>query len=176
MLNRLFKSSPLKRPTQKSYAAIVAAARRPGFYAEWGVADTVEGRFDMLALHAFLAIDRLTGQGPEARDAGQALADALFADMDRSLREMGAGDVSVPKKVRRMAEVFYGRVGAYTAALAQADAAALEQAVTRNVFGGGEASGAAPLARYMRDAKAALAAQPLARQIAGEWRFPEIAA
>jgi cytochrome b pre-mRNA-processing protein 3 len=107
ILNRLSR-----RPdaAQVLYEAIVAAARHPVPYADWGVRDTVDGRFDMIALHAFLVLDRLKGSAEAFR---QELVDELFRDMDRSLREMGVGDISVGKKVRKMAEVFYGRVAAY---------------------------------------------------------------
>ena len=100
------------------------------FYADWGVPDTLDGRFDMISLHAFLVLDRLKGTEQAFR---QGLVDEFFADMDRSLREMGVGDLSVGKKVRKMAEVFYGRVAAYDQALAGPDGA-LEAAIARNVF------------------------------------------
>mgnify|MGYP000411422531 CR=1 FL=1 len=113
ILKRLF-NRPLA-PERRCYEAIVAAARHPAFYARWQVADTLDGRFDMVALHTYLILDRLKGVEPEFR---QALVDEFFRDMDRSLRELGVGDVSVGKKVRKMAEVFYGRITAYDAALA----------------------------------------------------------
>ena len=100
---------------RRLYAAIVAAARHPVPYASWGVPDSLDGRFDMISLHMFLALERLKG---EAEAFSQNLVNEFFADMDRSLREIGVGDVSVGKKVRKMAEVFYGRVGAYEINLA----------------------------------------------------------
>jgi cytochrome b pre-mRNA-processing protein 3 len=103
-------------------------------YDSWGVPDTVDGRFDMLALHLILVLDRLRKEGPDDPFAQQ-LTDYFFADMDRSLREMGAGDLSVGKKVRRMAEVFYGRVKAYAGPLAAGDRQGLAEAVARNVYG-----------------------------------------
>lgn len=98
------------KPERRLYEAIVAAARHPVPYSAWGVADSVDGRFDMITLHMFLTLERLKG-GDEA--FRQNLVNEFFSDMDRSLREMGVGDVSVGKKVRKMAEVFYGRVAAY---------------------------------------------------------------
>jgi cytochrome b pre-mRNA-processing protein 3 len=95
----------------------VAAARQEVFYARWAVPDTVDGRFDMIALHLFLVLERLKGEGQAVEDFRQVLTDTFFQDMDRSLREMGVGDISVGKKVRKMAEAFYGRVQAYAAAL-----------------------------------------------------------
>lgn len=141
----------------------MAAARRPAFYARWGVADTLDGRFDMIALHSYLVLDRLKGVEPRFR---QELVDEFFRDMDYSLRELGVGDLSVGKKVRKMAEVFYGRVAAYDAALA-GEADALAAALGRNVFPDEPgAAGAAPLAAYVRDQRRHLAAQD-AKAIAG---------
>jgi cytochrome b pre-mRNA-processing protein 3 len=128
ILKRLFRRSP--SPERSCYEAIVAAARHPAFYADWGVPDTLDGRFDMISLHAFLVLDRLKGTEQAFR---QGLVDELFADMDRSLREMGVGDLSVGKKVRKMAEVFYGRLAAYDKAVA-GPPEALEAAIARNIL------------------------------------------
>jgi len=168
ILKRLFNRSP--QPDRRCYEAIVAAARHPAFYANWGVADTLDGRFDMVALHTYLVLDRLKGGEPRFR---QALVDEFFRDMDRSLRELGVGDVSVGKKVRKMAEVFYGRVAAYDAALAgQGDA--LVAAVARNVFPDDpQAEGAVPLAAYVQDQRNHLAAQDPAAIAGGHVTFKE---
>ena len=154
ILKRFFQPAP--RPERSCYEAIVAAARHPRFYAEWGVADTLDGRFDMISLHGFLVLDRLKGSESVFR---QALVDELFADMDRSLREMGVGDISVGKKVRKMAEVFYGRVTAYDQALSGSEGA-LESAIARNIFPDGpEGPGAGLLAAYVAGQRAHLASQ-----------------
>src|SRR6185369_17559638 len=108
----------------------------PIFYAAYGVPDTIDGRYDMIVLHAILVLDRLKSAGGEGNEFAQRLTDYLFSDMDRSLREMGVGDLSVGKKVRRMAEVFYGRAQAYRPALERLDEAALAEALYRNVFAG----------------------------------------
>jgi cytochrome b pre-mRNA-processing protein 3 len=154
----------------------VAAARRPIFYAGFGVPDTVDGRFDMIALHGFLVMNRLKQEGDSAEGFVQSLVDELFRDMDRSLREMGAGDLSVGKKVRRMAEVFYGRADAYQKALEQPPAerqAALEAAIARNVFAGGDKPSAKPIALYVLAAKARLAGSDAGAIMAGQVDFPE---
>lgn len=157
-------------PERSAYEAIVAAARRPGFYANWGVADSLDGRFDMIALHTFLVLDRLKGQAPEFR---QALVDEFFRDMDRSLREMGVGDLVVGKRVRKMAEVFYGRVAAYDAALA-GEGDALDAAVSRNIFPDGTAgSGPQRIAAYIRVSRDHLSRQPVAEIAAGTVNFME---
>jgi cytochrome b pre-mRNA-processing protein 3 len=144
ILGMFKKRKPRASDIRGAYEKIVAAARHPVLYARWGVPDTVDGRFDMIALHAFLAMDRLAD-----RDFAQWLSDEFFRDMDRSLREMGAGDVTVPKKVRKMAEAFHGRAAAYRQALASGHSEAIEAAIARNVFVGG--GGDIPaLSAYMR--------------------------
>ncbi len=149
------------------YAAIVAAARQPRFYAEWGVPDTVDGRFDMIVLHIYLVLQRLKTETPELC---QQLTDLFFDDMDRSLREMGVGDLSVGKKVRRMAEAFHGRLNAYASAAEQGDQSLIE-ALQRNVYGGQPSKHANELTRWLRDAKAVLASQPTATVTTADLRF-----
>jgi cytochrome b pre-mRNA-processing protein 3 len=95
------------------YGALVGQARNPAFYRDMGVPDTVEGRFEMVALHVFLALRRLRAGGEPGKDLGQKLFDVLFDDMDQTLREMGVGDLSVGKKIKAMASSFYGRMQAY---------------------------------------------------------------
>jgi cytochrome b pre-mRNA-processing protein 3 len=134
------------------YGAIVAQARVPAFYADYGVPDTLEGRFELLVLHAFLYFRRMKGEtAADARETGQAVFDLMFLDMDRSLRELGVGDLSVPKKIKRMAQAFYGRVAAYDAALAAGERAALADALARNIYASDEAANvrAPRLARYV---------------------------
>jgi cytochrome b pre-mRNA-processing protein 3 len=139
------------------YAAIVAQARQPVFYAELGVPDTLEGRFEMLLVHAYLYMRRLKDE-PAAEETARQVIETMFQDMDHSLREMGVGDLSVGKKMKKMAQAFYGRAEAYDAGIAEGDA--LADAVLRNVLGGeGRAADAAAIASYMRKADAALAAQ-----------------
>jgi cytochrome b pre-mRNA-processing protein 3 len=171
---RFFSTSPDTKIARDLYALIVAKARQPYFYAVLDVPDTVDGRFDMITLHAVLAINRLGESGPEGKDLSQKLFDEMFADMDRSLREMGAGDVSIGKKVRRMAEVFYGRAKAYREALAQGDPRAVEQALARNVYpDGSRPENIASLARYLIASVEALAAQSDAECLKGRMVFPD---
>lgn len=129
---------------RRLYDRIVVAARQPALYLRAGVPDNAEGRFDMVALHAFVLFNRMAGeddwQGP-----GSGLADVMVADLEASLREMGAGDMKIGKKVKRLAQGLYGRFDAYWGAL-QADGAAeddsgpaLTAALARNVYAGMEA-------------------------------------
>jgi len=157
------------------YAALVEQARRPDFYARHGIPDTVDGRFEMIVLHMFLVLRRLRGEaGAEA--FGQALFDAMFADMDRSLREMGVSDLSVGRHVKTMAKSFYGRAAAYESGLAEPGDETLGEALRRNAYGTLPAPpDPAPLAAYMRASAAALAAQPVDELMAGRPRFAELA-
>jgi cytochrome b pre-mRNA-processing protein 3 len=155
------------------YAALVEQARQPAFYAKLGVPDTVDGRFEMVALHMFLVLHRLKGEG--AVDMlGQALFDTMFADMDRSLREMGVSDLSVGRHVKNMAKALYGRVAAYESGLADPTDVALGEAIRRNVYGTvAIPPDPTPLATYLRASVAALAAQKAGDLTTGAPRFPE---
>lgn len=174
MILSLFKRKASRNSIRAVYGAIVAAARHPRFYAEWGVPDTVDGRYDMIIYHAVPVIDRLSREGEAAKGFAQGLTDEVFADMDRSLREMGVGDLSVGKKVRRMAEVFYGRARAYTAALAAGDVEALTEALGRNIFAGVEApDGARLLADHALRLYQYLHERPIGPILSGEIDFPD---
>ncbi len=163
---KLFSNKPT--PADNLYAAIVAAARQPFFYAELEVPDTIDGRFDMIVLHEFLVLDRLKKEAPELC---QKITDLFFDDMDRSLREMGVGDLSVGKKVRKMAEAFHGRLNAYASGLEQGDQTLIE-ALQRNVYGGKAGALAKRLARWVKDAQASLASQKTADIAAAKVIFP----
>jgi cytochrome b pre-mRNA-processing protein 3 len=143
-------------PSDAVYGAIVAAARQPKFYAEWGVPDTLDGRFDLLVLHVYLVLDRLRSFGTEADELRQALTDRFFAEMDAALREVGVGDLTVGKKVRKMAEAFFGRSTAYTAAMAKGELE-LSEAFARNVYAETDATHAPALAKWSLQARGILA-------------------
>jgi cytochrome b pre-mRNA-processing protein 3 len=159
----ILKSLFFKKPDSASalYEAIVAAARQPKFYANWQVPDTVDGRFDMIVLHMFLILRRLKNEAPELC---QNITDLFFKDMDRSLREMGVGDLSVGKKVRRMAEAFHGRLNAYAKAI-EKDDATLVQTLQRNVYGGDPNAHANDLAKWMMAAAVLLTSKDTAQLI-----------
>jgi cytochrome b pre-mRNA-processing protein 3 len=154
------------------YGEVVAAARDPFFYAVLGVPDTLDGRFDLVGLHACLLINRLRTMPEPGPALAQAVFDAMFSDMDINLREMGVGDLSVGKRVRAMWEAFHGRARAYEAALAGGDAAGLAQSLARNVWRGAAPMGAAEsLARVALAETRHLAAQPEAALAAGRVSF-----
>jgi cytochrome b pre-mRNA-processing protein 3 len=172
MFKTLFKKDPAMDAGLALYAAAVEQARTPALYADFGTPDTVEGRFEQVALHVWLVMRRLKGEAG-AKKVNQRLMDAMFQNMDDSLRELGVGDLSVAKKIRKLAENFYGRIGAYEAAL-KPDAApdALARALGRNVFADEDAPQAAALADYVRRADQSLAQQPAARMAGGIVVFP----
>ncbi len=154
------------------YGAAVAAARQPSFYAALGVPDTLDGRFDLVGLHVFLLIRRLTEAPPPGPALAQAVFDAMFNDMDLNLREIGVGDLSVGRRVREMWEAFHGRAAVYAAALDGDDPpAALAEALVRNVWRGGDAAGAPALASRAIAVAAHLAAQTLPEINAGRVNF-----
>jgi cytochrome b pre-mRNA-processing protein 3 len=130
------------------YGAIVAQARDPFLYAAIGVPDTIEGRFEMVLLHTILVVRRLGAAGADGIAIGQEVFDLFCRDMDRSLREMGVGDLAVPKRMRKLGEAYYGRAAAYEEALQSGDASGLAAAFGRNVWPDAAAAGAAALARY----------------------------
>ncbi len=115
-------------------AEVTRAARREALFARLGVADTPEGRFEMVALHASLAMRRLAGLGEDGRGLAHELANALFGGFDDALREMSISDAGIAKRMTRLAEAFYGRIAAYDKALAPGGEGALTAALARNVY------------------------------------------
>lgn len=176
---RLFGPRRDERQDVALYAAVVAAARQPAFYLDFAVPDTVDGRFDLIALHAILTMRRLKGQGAAAAERSQRLYEAMVDDFDRSLREMGVGDTGVGKRVKAMLRGVHGRILAYDAALADPDPARLDVVLDNNLYGtvrAVEPAVLAAMAGYVRDAVRALDAQPLAMVMAGVPGFPAPAA
>jgi cytochrome b pre-mRNA-processing protein 3 len=171
---RPFRRAPRHASIATLYGMIVAQARNETFYRDYGVPDTVNGRFEMITLHAMLFVHRVEGEPPPARRIGQELFDEFCRDMDASLREMGVGDLAVPRKMRAIGEAFYGRQAAYRTALAASGQGPLAEALARNVFGvWPTADGARRLATYVREAASALAAQDGAAISRGELGFPD---
>ncbi len=153
ILERLFGRKA--NPIAAVYDAIVASARQPHFYENLGVPDTLDGRFDLIVLHLFLVLDRMKGEDEKFR---QSLTDYFFMDMDRSLREIGVGDLTVGKKVRKMAEAFYGRINAYQNASEQG-AEQWREALQRNVYGGTASAHVTSLVEWVEASRAKLAVQ-----------------
>jgi cytochrome b pre-mRNA-processing protein 3 len=178
MFRRFFGSGRNAGPpaTETLYSDIVAAARQHGFYSAWDVPDTPLGRFEMLSLHIFLFLHRIRRE-EIARHIGQEITDEFFLDVDHSLRELGIGDIAIPKRVKKLARMFYGRAASYGEALDGGDRETLAAALARNVMPGSPSwphSGA--LARYVFAARELLAAQPISDILSGTVRFPSPAA
>lgn len=156
------------------YGAIVAQAREPQFYEDLGVPDSVEGRFDLLVLHLWMVLRRL-GPPSDGNDLSQALFDHFCSDMDANLREMGVGDLTVPKRMQKFGEAFYGRSAAYDAALAQG-ADALAGALCKNVLNGQRPDDARRLARYVEASIGCLSTCDEAAMMGGKWQFAPVLA
>ena len=165
------RRNPHRDAAARAYARVVEQARRPAFFTGYGVPDTLDGRFELVCLHAFLFLHRLKGE-TEAAAVGQEFFDTMFADFDRSLREIGTGDLSVGRQVTRMAEAFYGRIRAYEEGLA-GDDAALAAALTRNLYGTAPSGSerVTHMAAYVRHEAARLTRAPAAALIAGTIEF-----
>jgi len=177
MILRHFRSYSSGRSIRDLYGMIVAQARAPAFYSAYGVPDTVQGRFDLIVLHLVLVLERLDARGAGAgaeRGFGQKLFDIFCRDLDGNLREMGVGDLAVPKRMRAFGEAFYGRQAAYHAAFTAPDDRELEKALTRNIFDGTDiAPGAVRLARYARAALRQFELQDESALLGGEIAFPK---
>jgi len=157
------------------HGEIVAAARAPALYQEAGVADTIEGRFEMVVLHAALLVRRLLALGPQGAEMAQELVDRLFRGFEDALREMAIGDAGVARRIKTMAGDFAGRSRAYAAALDSGDEAALVAALARNVYGASEVEGAPrsrDLAAYALSAALALEGEEIDAFSGGRFGFP----
>ena len=170
MLNWLKTRSEDRCKAKELYGAIVTGARQPAFYSGCGVEDTPEGRYEMIALHLFLVLDRLKGGGPQADRIAQRVMEAFVTDMDDSMREMGVGDLSVGKKVKRSAAGLYERFGAYRVAM-KASPAALAEQIAGFVPG---AVDAAAIARYVAASAQDLRAIDAADVLSGKLHFSKI--
>lgn len=162
-LKQLFTPSASRHQAYELYVQLVTQARQPVFYADWGVEDTVDGRFDVIVLHIFLLLSRLEQEGanPQVEEFSRTISEAFFSDMDRSLREMGSTDTGVSIRIKNMAQAFYGRMKAYKDAIG--DETATAEALKRNVYREREVSPevVASLAAYMGRNYHALKNQPL---------------
>ena len=152
------------------YGMIVTQAREPLFYRDLAVSDTVNGRFDLLILHLWIVLRRLRPMEGGA-ELAQALFDRFCEDMDANLREMGVGDLAVPKRMQAFGEAFYGRAAAYDLALTEGREQ-LSQALCKNVLNGAKIENARELAAYADAAMAKLAELDDATLLSGGWQFP----
>lgn len=171
MILPFFRKNRLSAPVYAVYNAIVAQSRHEIFYAQWGVPDTLTGRFDMISLHMAMVFRRLKQDEEETKDFAQALFDCFFFDMDRSLREMGVGDLSVGKRIEKMGSLFYGMLASLNAALDGGDAEELEAVILRNIVDGQKSETSRQFAAYINQLEDQLRNQPAGAIVAGELTF-----
>jgi cytochrome b pre-mRNA-processing protein 3 len=173
MFQRFFAPRPQVLAGRALFMAASAQARDPAFYSLAGAPDTYEGRFELYTLHVVLLLRRLKGEAGPVVETRQALFDAFVRNLDDGLREMGVGDLSVGKKMRKLGSAVYGRLKSYDEALSSAEpAAAVLALLTRTVFAGEAAPGGALLADYIIAVDARLAAEPTDHFLQGQTPWP----
>ena len=174
-LASLFRRNRYRPLAHAAYTSIVDQARTPDFFLRLEVPDTLDGRFEMIALHMFLVLNRLKAEHEATEEFAQALFDAMFADLDRGLREMGATDMGVGKRVKEMATAFYGRIAAYEKGLEGGDEI-LSEAVKRNLYGTVQPSApaVAGMVRYIRSQARNLAGQPAESFLKDDIKFEPV--
>jgi cytochrome b pre-mRNA-processing protein 3 len=162
MLQWLRRRAETTLKAEELYGNVVTAARQPVFYDAMGVPDTPEGRFELVALHLFLAIEASNRAEEAAKKLTQRMIEVFVNDMDDCMREMGVGDLTVPKKVKTAAAAFYERAATYRRDLLESEAPDLARSLQGYIFAHSEDrhDGAEALARYMRTASSALTEQP----------------
>ncbi|WP_426028375.1 ubiquinol-cytochrome C chaperone family protein [Brevundimonas sp. TWP2-3-4b2] len=170
MLQNLFRTGSRARPGQTLYELAVRQARDPGFYTRLGVADRIDARFELYTLHVLLLVMRLRDEGERGAEIGQDLFDTYVSALDNALRELGVGDISVGKKMRKLGEAMYGRMKAWETPLRDNDPVALSEGLARNVYESEESAAGAALASYALGSRARLAAQTFDAVVAGpDW-------
>lgn len=171
MLNWLKTRNDTALAAGRIYGAVVAQARTPAFYSEAGAKDTPEGRFELLILHLFLAAERIRLQGPDGQDLSRTLIEAFVTDMDDCMREMGVGDLTIPKRVKSAAATFYDRTGRYRKSLSAKEDEPLVDLI-RELFPGVDDAGKAPtLSRYIREQSDGLSRQGWPAISSGDMTF-----
>lgn len=173
MLQNLLRPRASRKAGERLYASAVSQARQPEFYARLGVPDQIDARFELYTVHVLLLTMRLRTEGARGQAAAQDLFDAYVSALDNALRELGVGDISMSRKMRKLGEALYGRMNAYLPLLESGDAAALAEALDRNVMGTGDAGAALPLAQYALRSRRALETQAFDDLVAGEVSWPE---
>ncbi len=134
IFSKIFGKNETLESAHSLYTVVVEQARQPVFYTNYQVADTVDGRFDLIALHAYLLLYRLKEDSDKTADLSQAVFDVMFDNFDENLREMGVGDIGISTRIKKMVSAFYGRVSVYDEGLADIDDKMLMQALRRNLY------------------------------------------
>ena len=174
VFSKLFgRSRTDDQPADELYTTIVAQARQPDFYQRLGVPDTIDGRLEMIFLHLVLLFHRLRRDGEAGQELTQRVFNRFVTDMDRSLREMGVGDLGVPKRMKAIGQSFYGRLEAYGMTIANGDRNGLANSLERNLWPEGPVSDKMPtLAVYAERGAAMLHGQQFAAISGGALSFP----
>ena len=162
MLMSLFRKRPVQSSGDALYAAVADQARRPAFYTDLGVADRIDARFELYTLHVLILILRLRDEGEQGAEVAQGLFNVYVSALDHALRELGVGDISVGKKMRKLGEALYGRMTAYEGPLREGDRGTLSTALARNVFESDDATTGEALADYALASRQTLASQAFA--------------
>lgn len=180
MIMSLFRRAPKnlnRKIVDTVYASVVAAGRQPVFYSDWGVPDTPLGRYESVGLHMILFLHRTRTAAKPIDELAQDVLDEFFKDVDHSIRELGVGDPSVPKRMKKLARMFYGRMGHYWSALDDSDTGGLGEAVARNIAPEApETIDRAAIADYMLRSAKLLQGVSDDELLAGIVRYPEAAA
>ncbi len=165
--------SPSRGTIETIYGMIVTQAREPAFYQNLGVEDTVNGRFEMIVLHLWMVLRRAR-ENSENLAFAQTLFDHFCSDLDANLREMGVGDLAVPKRMQKFGEAFYGRSAAYDRAMADEDdpRGAMTKTLCRNVLNGFGMDKAKLLEGYVEETLAKLGRVDAAALRSGRFSFP----
>jgi len=172
-LDRWLKPRPAKAAGAKLYASAVAQARAPVFYRDFGVRDSMEGRFELFSLHVIFLIERLKGEGEAAAETSQAVFDSYVKGLDDAFREIGVADTSVGKKMKKLAGAFYGRLKAYDEAVASLpDETATRDFLARTAFEERGEGDVTALSAYLIKTRQALAGQPLEGLLQGDVTWP----
>jgi cytochrome b pre-mRNA-processing protein 3 len=172
IFQRFFTPRPQVSAGRALFAAASEKARDPAFYEEGGVPDTPEGRFELYTLHVILLLRQLRGDAAPVVETRQALFDALVRNLDDGLREMGVGDLSVGKKMRKLGAAVYGRLKSYDGAIAGGESESLAAVIRRTVFAGAVTGDAEAIARYVTAADTRFAAAPVADFLHGAASWP----
>ena len=172
MITSIFGAAKDRTNALNLYEKITDASRDPVFYAVWGVADTLDGRFEVLTVHMFAVMHRLKGQGKKCEALSQSIVDVMFEDFDNTLREMGVGDMSIGRKMRDLASNFYGRIAAYEkAVLGTDDAGDLMEALARNIYQSNDHGDARHIHAYVMQTLERLEATDMANLLVAEIAF-----
>lgn len=177
MLNRIRERRMRKLLAVRLRDALIEQARMPAFYRDFGVPDTMLGRYEMVCLHAYLLLRRLKGEGAQGRALAQTVHNVIFDDFDVALREVGVGDMGIGKRIKKLARNLHGRISAYERGLAAGNAE-MDAALRRNLYASTEPEDrqVAAMIAYIRAARSDIDACDAAAIMSVEPPFPDPAA